>query len=71
MLVSVDVFVEDLKTLQEIQEEEKKKIDLHKEIEYEFNLYKWFCKLNGYKIFEYSSLSNFLMYCLKNKIQLV
>ncbi len=71
MVVDENFLIEDLDNIQKIHELEEKQIAKQKNIDYEYGLYKCFCKLCGIKIFEYSSLLYFLNYCKENSIKLM
>lgn len=71
MLVNEDFLKEDLVRLHKENESLKNRNLRNEQIEYEFNLYKCFCKLCNLKMCEYSSLMEFQDYCNQNNIKLI
>lgn len=71
MVVNEDYFLEDLEISQKNEIEKEKNVIRHERIKFEFNLYKWFCRLNNTKMCDYSSLVDFQNYCKLNFIILL
>ncbi len=71
MIVDENYLIEDLENVRKTREVEEKEIARQRKINDEYSLYRCFCKLCGFKIFEYSSLLNFQNYCKENLIQLI
>ena len=71
MLVDEDFFIEDLEEIWSENEKTMCQIEKENQIVYEFNLYKWFCRLCNIKMCYFSSLCKFMDYCKQNSIQLI
>lgn len=71
MMVDESFMIEDLEKTKFVVEKIRLKALRKKQIEYEWNLFKWFCRLNNIKMCEFSSLVAFQNYCKENLIQLI